>query len=526
MTELSWYELFPPRDVTLADVTGMTRVLAGRPRRGLQRLTPVVSFELWLTHGRVRWLVGMDATLARSLPAELRAQLPGLGLVRLDSPKRPMPTTAREVRCDRLSFPLRLDTARAVVAGVVQVAGQLEKNETAVVQWVVGPSHGRTRQPAQFNAFEALGLRSPSPPDSSERQAWKAKTAEPLFGVRGRIGAAAASASRAGAIMRPLLGALSLANGPHARLHASRQSSRTAGQLAGVLGRARTWSGIVNAAELAVLLGWPIDGLEPPGHGVSLAPTPLLLLRGDKTPAVADDERLLGCSLHPSSAGQLVRLPAASCLSHVHVIGPTGSGKSTELAQWIVADAAAGRSVLVIEPKGDLVHDVLARLPASRHCDVVVIEPGDGTQVVGLNPLAGERADAERRADELLALFRELFGAAIGPRSGDVLLHALITAARLPDGTLTDVPALLTNPGFRRRTLAQTSDPLVLAPFWAWFDSISDAERAQVVAPVMNKLRVLVSRPAIRRMLGQAVPRFALDELFTKRRIALFKDSS
>ncbi|MCA1702882.1 MAG: type IV secretory system conjugative DNA transfer family protein, partial [Actinobacteria bacterium] len=155
MTELAWYELFPPRDATLADVTGMTRVLAGRPRRGVQRLTPVVSFELWLTHGRVRWLVGMDVSLARSLPAELRAQLPGLGLLRLEAPERPVPTTARELRCDRLSFPLRLDTAQAVAAGVVQLAGQLGRHETAVVQWSIGPSHNRTRQPAQFNAFEA-----------------------------------------------------------------------------------------------------------------------------------------------------------------------------------------------------------------------------------------------------------------------------------------------------------------------------------------------------------------------------------
>jgi hypothetical protein len=102
-----------------------------------------------------------------------------------------------------------------------------------------------------------------------------------------------------------------------------------------------------------------------------------------------------------------------------------------------------------------------------------------------------------------------------------VLLHALITAARLPDGTLTDVPVLLTNPTFRRKALSKVNDPLVLAPFWARFDSLSEAERGQVVAPVLNKVRAFLSRTPIRRMLSQSAPRFALDELFTHRRIVL-----
>ena len=62
MTELSWSELFPPRDLALADVTATMRILAGRPRRGVQRLTPIVVFELWLRPGRVRWLLGMDTS--------------------------------------------------------------------------------------------------------------------------------------------------------------------------------------------------------------------------------------------------------------------------------------------------------------------------------------------------------------------------------------------------------------------------------------------------------------------------------
>lgn len=165
--------------------------------------------------------------------------------------------------------------------------------------------------------------------------------------------------------------------------------------------------------------------------------------------------------------------------------------------------------------------DILGRLPADRVSDVVLIEPGDEGAVVGLNPLHGATEQAERRADELLQLFRDLFGSAIGPRSSDLLLHALITIARLPGGNLADIPALLTNAGFRRQTLSRVSEPLVLAPFWAWFDNLSAAERGQVIAPLMNKLRVFVARAALRRLLGQAEPRFQLDKLFTARPIVL-----
>lgn len=519
MAELAWFECFPPRNRGLADVTAMVRVLAGRPRQGVQRLTPIVTFELQLARNRVRWLLGMDTRLAHTLPDELRAQLPLLDLAPLVAPERPMLTTARELRFYSLAYPLRLDVAYGLSAGLMQVAGQLAAGEHAGVQLLVGPCANRAKRPVSFSAAEALGLRVPSKPDASERQTWKTKIAEPLFGVRGRIGATAASATRAGVILRSLLSALSLANGPHAQLRASRQSSRTAQQFDQVIGRVRTWSGIVNAAELAILLGWPVEGVTVPGSTTHLNRVPQALL-------VASDGahpkgRVLGVSLHPADHSQLVTMPIASSTHHLAITGPTGSGKSNLAAELILADAAAGHSILVCEPRGDLVHDVLGGLVKHRHDDVVLIEPDEHSPVTGLNPLIGPKEQAERRADELLDLFKAEFGTAIGPRSSDCLLHTLVTAARLPDGTLTDVPILLTNAGFRRQALAKVNDSLVLAPFWSWFDGLSEAERGQVVAPILNKTRVFTSRAALRRMLGQAQPKFQLDELFTKRRIVL-----
>ncbi|HEX6656025.1 MAG TPA: type IV secretory system conjugative DNA transfer family protein, partial [Candidatus Limnocylindria bacterium] len=63
-------------------------------------------------------------------------------------------------------------------------------------------------------------------------------------------------------------------------------------------------------------------------------------------------------------------------------------------------------------------------------------------------------------------------------------------------------------------------DPLTLEPFWAGFETWSDAERATAVAPVMNKLRPLL-RPGLRGVLGQRQPRFAVRQVFTEHKLLL-----
>lgn len=57
------------------------------------------------------------------------------------------------------------------------------------------------------------------------------------------------------------------------------------------------------------------------------------------------------------------------------------------LGRLIAQDMAEGRAVIVIEPKGDLVQDVLEHVPAHRRDDVVILDPSDPAPV-GFNPLA------------------------------------------------------------------------------------------------------------------------------------------
>ena len=106
-------------------------------------------------------------------------------------------------------------------------------------------------------------------------------------------------------------------------------------------------------------------------------------------------------------------------LEHTIILGPTGSGKSTVMEHLILADINAGRSVLVIDPKADLVNSVLERVPEGRVKDVVVISPAD-LSPVGFNPLSLP-GDPTLIADSILAVFKEIFAENWGIRTQDVL---------------------------------------------------------------------------------------------------------
>ena len=51
---------------------------------------------------------------------------------------------------------------------------------------------------------------------------------------------------------------------------------------------------------------------------------------------------------------------------HVYVIGKTGTGKSTLLESMAIQDLARGNGFALIDPHGDLVGRIAARIPAAR----------------------------------------------------------------------------------------------------------------------------------------------------------------
>ena len=214
-----------------------------------------------------------------------------------------------------------------------------------------------------------------------------------------------------------------------------------------------------------------------------------------------------------------VGIAVADARHHLRVIGPTGTGKTTLITGQILADAQAGRGVVFVDPKGDAVTDLLARLPAQVAGKVVLFDPADRAAPPCLNVLQGDGSgtDHDVITDNVTGIFRRIFSQFWGPRTDDIFRAACLTLLQsVPPGsgqvTLADIPALLTGDAYRHRLTAGVRDP-VLAGFWTWYEQLSEASRAHAIGPLMNKLRAFLLRRFARQAIAAGPSTFTLTQV-------------
>src|ERR1043166_5491122 len=80
---------------------------------------------------------------------------------------------------------------------------------------------------------------------------------------------------------------------------------------------------------------------------------------------------------------------------HLHIIGQTGTGKSTALLNLLSQDLAMGRGVALLDPHGDLAERTLTLIPSKRSHQLVYINPADLGRPIGFNVL--DRVDTNQR---------------------------------------------------------------------------------------------------------------------------------
>lgn len=504
---LTWRRLHWRRPIEATAVTELLRLWASDPRR------PRIVLEVRRHNAETGYLLGVPRDRLGSITSPLMATVPGTQ-VTADKIERQTIGAAGSLRLTSRSRAARSRDPEVVVRAVLGALARVRSGEQLVVQLVLGArlSARPVATSARPTSTDLTGLvGSALERDSEARAARRLKQSQPGFGCVIRIGANAADAARRRSLIAGLLGGLRSVEAPGVRLRLVHEPAHR-------LNEARSpwrWPLALNIVELTGLLGWPLGESDLAGipdlHPVLLPPA----RRWTTAP-----ERVVGMATAPGH-DQAVGLSVEASLRHSWLLGPTGTGKSTLLLNLLSQDIRAGRGVILVEPKGDLVEALLARIPRNRLDDVVVLDPLDDAPV-GLNPLVGGGAGQER-VEGLLAVFRSLFADSWGPRTRDILSAALLTLARRGDASLVMVPLLLTNSGFRRSMTQAVirDDPLALGAFWGWYEGLSEAERGAVIAPVMNKLRVFLTNPRLRAVIGQRRPRFDLAQVLTENKILL-----
>src|SRR5438552_1601188 len=73
--------------------------------------------------------------------------------------------------------------------------------------------------------------------------------------------------------------------------------------------------------------------------------------------------------------------------AHMYIIGKTGTGKSTLIANLAHQDLLHGEGFALLDPHGDLVQQVLRFVPEERQPDLVYLNVPDTAHPMGFNPL-------------------------------------------------------------------------------------------------------------------------------------------
>ncbi|MCX6713414.1 MAG: type IV secretion system DNA-binding domain-containing protein [Candidatus Vogelbacteria bacterium] len=381
---------------------------------------------------------------------------------------------------------------------------------------------------AIFGRKKTEGVESPKIVDEEAVKAVSQKLSKPLYSVITRIVASSNDPGRAEEIFLSIAGAFSQFTA------SSRNSFKI--QVPKKLKKLffeysfREWNPteqtVLNSEEIASLIHLPTGSSDVPRiswlRTKEVAPPANLSTEGV----------ILGENIFRGDR-RLVRMQDADRRRHLYVIGQTGTGKSYKLfTPMIMQDIVAGKGVCVIDPHGDLVDNVLDRIPPERIDDVIVFDPGDLRRPLGLNMLEYNLAKPEEKSfivGEILKIFDRLYDLKTtgGPMFEYYLRNALLLMlgdAAHEQVTLLDVPRIFSDADYRNDKLSRCKDPLVV-DFWTKEASKATGDQGlgNMTVYIVSKFASFISNDYMRPVIGQIKSSFNIRELMDNKKILLVK---
>jgi hypothetical protein len=354
-------------------------------------------------------------------------------------------------------------------------------------------------------------------PDAPEMAAQaREKVAQPLYAVVLRVAAQSGTPARAWEIARALGGALTQFANPAGNelIALANDGYDDEDHAADLCARVTHRSGmLLNADELVSVAHLPSASVRIPRLKREDA-------RTKAAPKIVQGHPfLLGENPHGGKTAP-VTLSSDGRSKHCYVIGASGTGKSTLLLNLILQDIERGEGVAVLDPHGDLIDEILGRIPEKRFDDVVVLDPSDEAYPVGFNILkAHSEIEKNLLGSDLVAVFRRL-STSWGDQMTSVLGNAVLAFLESTEGgSLVDLRRFLVDAGFRAKFLATVRDPEIVYYWEKTFPLLVGKPQG----PILTRLDTFLRPKLIRHMVAQKEQRFDLGAIMNGGKIFLAK---
>jgi len=343
----------------------------------------------------------------------------------------------------------------------------------------------------------------------------KEKVSRPLFAVVVRVMARGSDESRSWEIVKNLVGSLSTLTRPesNALIPLTDEGYDGVSLIDDVLERKTHRTGmLLNSEELLSLVRLPSPTIS----------ARKLHLEHKKTRSAPSSVRghshLLGENIHREDIAN-VSLETRQRLNHLHVIGATGTGKSTLLQNLIVQDIEEGQGVAVIDPHGDLIDRVLVHIPRRRFRDVILFDPSDPENPHGVNILsATSEAEKNVASSDLVSVFQRT-STSWGDQMTVVLGNAIQAFLESEKGgTLLDLRRFLLEDDFRREFLSRVKDQDVQY-FW---EKQYPMLRGNTIGSLLMRLDAFLRPKIIRRVVAPRTE-ILFGEILNRQKILLIK---
>ena len=473
---------------------------------------PALGFELRSDKSGLSYRIRVPKSSADFVVAELRTLIPGMHVTPANSQHTAPWTRAVEVGIKGSHLPLRVFSVADVATSLLASVQGLGRSEALLIQWVMAPAAPRRAPTSRATGHERSGDRQ----EREELQEQRKKLAEPNYHAVLRVAAQASSADKAEHLISRVRAAMLSTSSPGTRFTRRLVTSKGIARRIECALPACFYPIQLSATEAAALIAWPVG--EPSVAGLPQTRSRHL----PPTEAVARNGLIVAASNMPGARRNLA-ISIESSNKHLHVVGPTGTGKTVLLRNLAAQAMAHGSGVVVLESKGDLFRAALDVVPANRVDDVIVLDVTNSQFPVGFNILR----DGSQRSvvDELVALFERLYRENRNVWTREMLFHGLDTLVRTPGCTFVDLPLLLApmtpdEEAWRAEVVGAVSDR-ELKTFWRRYLGHPQATQLRMAQPVLDRVWQLNARPEIRNVIGQSKSSFTMREVVQQQKILL-----